>query len=55
MMIPESVSPYRFTFHASRIKRGQVILRHTELTAYVASFRTWRGSQGSVAQGPPYL
>lgn len=38
------------TFHKK--SRGQVILRHTKLPTTVASFRTWRSSQDSVAQGP---
>ena len=48
----------RFTFHASRIKikRGQVILRHTELTAYRCFLPDLAGFTGFCRTGPsPYL
>ena len=44
----------RFTFHASRIKikRGQVILRHTELTAYRCFLPDLAGFTGFCRTGP---
>jgi hypothetical protein len=55
-MIPEIRITLRFTFHASRIKRGQVILRHTELTAYRCFLPDLAGFTGFCRTGPsPYL
>src|SRR5712692_4526895 len=55
-MIPEIRITLRFTFHASRIKRGQVILRHTELTAYRCFLPDLAGFTGFRRTGPsPYL
>ena len=39
-------------FPGSKLGQTSGDLRHTERLATVASFRTWRGSRASVAQGP---
>jgi len=50
----DSGNPYHLTFHASRIKikRGQVILRHTELTAYRCFLPDLAGFTGFCCTGP---
>jgi hypothetical protein len=54
-MIPKIRITLRFTFHASRIKRGQVILRHTELTAYRCFLPDLAGFTGFCRTGPSPL
>jgi len=50
----DSGNPYHLTSHVSRIKikRGQVILRHTELTAYRCFLPDLAGFTGFCRTGP---
>ena len=54
----DSGNPHHLTLHASqiKIKRGQVILGHTELTAYRCFLPDLAGFTGFCCTGPsPFL